>query len=63
MMNRSRNCSCKIRRAISLILSRAADGKHWYYVNEPSATTPDGFGQEQIIREIWAADATSANGK
>ena len=63
MMNHRRNFSCRIRHAISLILSRAADGKRWYYVNEPSATTPDGFRQEQIIREIWAVDATGANGR
>jgi len=33
------------------------DGKRWYYANNPSAATPEGFGQEDTIREIWAADA------
>lgn len=31
------------------------DGKFWYYANRPSAAVPDGFGQEDTIREIWAA--------
>jgi hypothetical protein len=33
------------------------DGKRWYYANNPSAATPEGFGQEETIREIWAAGA------
>ena len=35
------------------------DGKRWYYANAPSRATPDGFGQEETIRAIWAADATN----
>jgi hypothetical protein len=35
------------------------DGKRWYYANTPSAATPDGFGQEETIRAIWAADETN----
>lgn len=34
-------------------LSGATDGKRFYYVNRPSAATPDGFGQERTIRQIW----------
>ena len=44
-------------------LSRAADGKRWYYVNDRSAATPEGFGQEQTVQAIWSADATGAPGK
>lgn len=44
-------------------LSRAADGERWYHVNQASSTTPEGFGQEQAVRAIWAADTTSAPGK
>lgn len=36
-------------------LSGAAGGKRWYYVNQPSAAIPDGFGQEAAIRNLWAA--------
>ena len=36
-------------------LAGAADGKRWYDVNRPSAATPNGFGQEETIRLIWAA--------
>jgi hypothetical protein len=41
------------------IISGAADGKRWYDVNRPSAATPNGFGQEDTIRAIWAADDDS----
>jgi len=37
-------------------LSGATDGRRWYFVNQPSAATPDGFGQEETIRSIWAID-------
>ena len=37
-------------------LAGATNGKRWYYVNQPSAATPEGFGQEQAIRAIWAGD-------
>jgi len=36
-------------------LAGAANGQRWYHVNNPSAATPDGFGQEDAIRAIWAA--------
>ena len=41
------------------VISGAADGKRWYDVNQPSAATPKGFGQEQTVRAIWAADTNS----
>ena len=34
------------------IISGAADGKRWYDANQPSAATPNGFGQEQTIRDL-----------
>lgn len=37
-------------------LSGAADGKRFYYANRASAATPHGYGDEEAIREIWAAD-------
>lgn len=33
------------------------DHKNWYYANNPSPSVPDGLGDEQAIREIWAEDA------
>jgi hypothetical protein len=30
------------------------DHKKWYYANEPGTGTPDGQGDEDTIREIWA---------
>jgi hypothetical protein len=30
------------------------DHKKWYYANKPSAAMPDGQGDEDTIREIWA---------
>ena len=44
-------------------LSRASDGRRWYYVNRPSAVMPDGFNQEQAIHDIWTTDATRAHGQ
>ena len=40
----------------SRCLHSPVDGKWWYFANAPSAAVPDGFGQEDTIREIWAAD-------
>jgi hypothetical protein len=42
----------------SRCLSGASKGKQWYCANRASAATPDGFGQEETIRAIWASDAT-----
>jgi len=33
------------------------DGKRWYYANKPSASVPEGLGDVEAIRVIWAADA------
>jgi hypothetical protein len=41
----------------SRTLRSPLDGKRWYYANNPSPATPEGFNQEEAIREIWAADA------
>ena len=35
-------------------LAGAANGRRWYDVNRNSAVTPNGSGQEDVIREIWA---------
>jgi hypothetical protein len=43
----------------SRCLSGATKGKQWYCANRASAATPDGFGQEETIRAIWAGDVTS----
>jgi pimeloyl-ACP methyl ester carboxylesterase len=32
------------------------DGKRWYYANVPSKAVPEGLGDEDAIRAIWAAD-------
>lgn len=44
----------------SRCLHSPVDGKGWYFANMPSEAVPDGFGQEETIREIWAADAAGA---
>jgi hypothetical protein len=31
------------------------DGRRWYYANTPSRAVPDGLGDEEAIRAIWAA--------
>ena len=43
----------------SRCLAGATNDKQWYCANRASAATPDGFGQEETIRAIWAGDATS----
>ncbi len=40
----------------SRCLASAVAGKRWYFANTPSAATPDGFDQEETIRQIWAGD-------
>lgn len=32
------------------------DGRRWYYANNPGPTVPDGSGDEEAIRAIWAED-------
>ena len=31
------------------------DNKRWYYANNPSPAVPEGFGDEEAIRAIWAS--------
>ena len=45
------------------IISGAADGKRWYDVNQSSAATPNGFGQEQTVRAIWMADSNNTSAR
>lgn len=40
----------------SRCLHSPVDGQSWYFANMPSAAVPNGFGQEDTIREIWAGD-------
>lgn len=42
-------------------LSGAAGGKRFYYVNRSSPAVPDGFGQEETIREIWRQDSAKSS--
>jgi hypothetical protein len=32
------------------------DRKRWYYANDPSPAVPEGLGDEEAIRKVWAAD-------
>ncbi len=41
----------------SRTMSSPLDYKRWYYANAPSPAVPDGLGDEEAIRAIWAADA------
>lgn len=40
----------------SRCLVNGPEGKGWYWGHMPSATAPDGFGQEDTIQGIWAED-------
>lgn len=40
----------------SRCLASPVDGKRLYYANTNSAAVPDGFNQEETIREIWSSD-------
>jgi hypothetical protein len=42
----------------SRTLRSPLDDKRWYYANQKSAATPEGFNQEETIRAIWADDAS-----
>jgi hypothetical protein len=33
------------------------DGKRWYYANNPGPAVPDGLGDEEAIRSVWAREA------
>jgi hypothetical protein len=41
------------------IISGGPNGKRWYDVHRPGAATPNGFGQEDTIRAIWAGETNS----
>ena len=41
----------------SRCLASPVEELHWYHANTPSENTPQGFGQEETIREIWADDS------
>lgn len=40
----------------SRTLRSPGDNMRWHYANTPSHAVPDGFGDEEAIRAIWAAD-------
>jgi len=40
----------------SRTMSSPLDHRPWYYANMPSLAVPDGLGDEEEIRAIWAAD-------
>ena len=40
----------------SRTMSGSQNGMRWYYGHNPSAATPDGLGDEDAIKAIWAAD-------
>jgi hypothetical protein len=41
----------------SRTLRSPRDGKRWYYANKVSNAVPDGLGDEEAIRAIWASDS------
>lgn len=43
----------------SRTLSSPRDNLRWYYANKPSTAVPNGFGDEDAIRAIWAEDRPS----
>ncbi len=44
----------------SRTLRSPLDGMRWYYANNPSPAVPDGLGDEEAIRAIWAADSAKS---
>ena len=40
----------------SRCLASPVDGKRWYYANTRGEAVPDGFSQEEAIKEIWNSD-------
>lgn len=46
----------------SRTLSSPRDNLRWYYANQPNATVPQGFGDEDAIRAVWAADQHGPTG-
>jgi hypothetical protein len=45
----------------SRTMSSPLDHKRWYYANNPSPSVPDGLGDEEAIRAIWAADGSASH--
>ncbi len=43
----------------SRTLRSPLDDQRWYFANTPSAAVPKGYGQEETIRAIWGADAST----
>jgi hypothetical protein len=43
----------------SRTLRSPRDDHRWYFANTPSPATPRGYGQEETIRAIWAADSST----
>ena len=41
----------------SRTLQSPLDGRRWYYANNPSPATPEGYAQEDTIRDIWISEA------
>jgi hypothetical protein len=39
------------------------DNQRWYYANTPSSSVPDGLGDEEAIRAIWAEDSAESGQK
>lgn len=42
----------------SRTMTSPLDNQPWYYANVPSSAVPNGLGDEEAIRSIWAMDAT-----
>jgi hypothetical protein len=40
----------------SRCLASPANGRRWYFANTQSKAVPDGFNQEETIKEIWTGD-------
>ncbi len=40
----------------SRCLVHGPQGKGWYWGHMPGGAVPDGFGQEDTIKAIWAGD-------
>lgn len=41
----------------SRIMISPLDKRHWYYANRPGPACPEGMGDEEAIRSIWADEA------
>jgi hypothetical protein len=41
----------------SRTLASPMDRKRWYYANRPGERVPEGYGDEDAIKAIWAAES------